>query len=418
MTKKSKRFAFDWWVVQKRVIYLLVAIVVLCGLAAGGAVYVWKYGNPLRNVGTGVKLASGARFISFEGDVRVIRSATRETIVPGADTELYPGDTVQTQTTGRARVSMADGSTLVVRPNSTIIVRDNASDDDGKKTNVHVVVDSGQMYVRTEQQPEGANNVVETPKTSNKLGAQTGASFGVNPEGTEEIRINTGAIETTNRAGEKTTLRGGEYVYVNPSGTISRPQQLLYVPLPSEPRDLEKVLVSASGSANISLKWLRPPSGTNAFYRVEVATSPFFVADGKVIERDQLASTEFTASDLRPGVYFWRVRAIAPSGQTSDWSDPKKFIVATQGTGSRVPVSNLVAELLGGRIHLIRGRSEPGTTIRVAGRETIVPSEGSFQVQVTASPGTQEISIDAEDSRGNVTPYRVSLAARTGRGKS
>lgn len=60
---------------------------------------------------------------------------------------------------------MADGSTLVVRPNSTIIVRDNASDDEGKKTNVHVVVDSGQMYVRTEQQPEGTNNVVETPQT-------------------------------------------------------------------------------------------------------------------------------------------------------------------------------------------------------------------------------------------------------------
>src|SRR6185369_4524927 len=103
----------------------------------------------LRNVGTDGKLASGARFISFEGDVRVIRSATRETIVPGADTELYPGDTVQTQANGRARVSMADGPTLVVRPNSTIIVRDNASENDGKKTIVHVVVDSGQMYVRT-----------------------------------------------------------------------------------------------------------------------------------------------------------------------------------------------------------------------------------------------------------------------------
>jgi hypothetical protein len=418
MTKKSRPFAFDWWVVQKRVIYILVAICVLCGLAAGGAMYVWKYGNPLRNVGTGVKLASGARFISFEGDVRVIRSATRETIVPGADTELYPGDTVQTQASGRARVSMADGSTLVVRPNSTIIVRDNASEGDGKKTNVHVVVDSGQMYVRTEQQPEGTKNVVETPKTSSTLGSQTGASFGVNPEGTEEIRINTGAMETTNRAGEKTTLRGGEYVFVKPSGAISQPQKLLDVPLPSEPRDLEKVLVGASGSANIALRWLRPPSGTAAFYRVEVATSPFFVADGKVIERDQLASSEFTAGDLRPGVYFWRVRAIASSGQTSDWSEPKKFIVARQGTGSTVPVSNLVAELLGGRIYLIRGRSEAGTTIRAAGRETIVSPDGSFQVQVTAQPGSQEISIDAEDSRGNVTPYRVSLAARTARGKS
>lgn len=415
MSTKTRRFVFDWWVIEKRVIYLGVAFFLLCGLAAGGALYVWKYGNPLRNVGTNIKPASGARFMSFEGDVRVIRSATRETVVPGADTELYPGDTVQTQASGRARVSMADGSTLVVRPNSTIIVRDNATEDDGKKTNVHVVVDSGQMDMRTEQQNESATNVVETPKTSNKLGSQVRASFGVNPDGTEEFRINAGTIEATNRAGEKTTLRGGDYVAVNPSGTISKPQRLLDVPLPSEPRDLEKVLVSGTGAANISLKWIRPPQGSAAYYRVEVATSPFFVADGKVIERDQLASTEFTASDLRPGVYFWRVRATASSGQTSDWSDPKKFIIATRGTGSRVPVSNLEAELLGGRIYLIRGKAEPGTTIRSAGREAIVPAEGTFQLQVTAPSGTGEVTIDAEDSRGNVTPYNVSLSGRRGK---
>ena len=169
---------------------------------------------------------AGARFISFEGDVRVIRASTRETILARSDTELYPGDTVQTQESGRARIGMADGSTLVVRPNSIITVRDNARDDDGKRTNVHVVVDSGQMYVKTEQLPEGTSNVVETPKTSSKLGQQTGASFGVNPEGTEEIRVNTGGMETTNRSGEKTTLTGGQYVAVNPSGTVSRPQRL------------------------------------------------------------------------------------------------------------------------------------------------------------------------------------------------
>src|SRR5207247_3237539 len=141
------------------------------------------------------KLHARARYISLECDVRVIRAATRETIAASSDTELYPGDTVQTQASGRARLSMADGSTLVVRPDSTIIVRDNASTDDGKKTNVHVVVDSGQMYVRTQEQPAGTNNVVETPKTTNKVGGQTNASFGVNPEGTEEIRVNSGAVQ-------------------------------------------------------------------------------------------------------------------------------------------------------------------------------------------------------------------------------
>lgn len=410
MSQTTGRFVFDWWVVEKRMLYLAIVMVILCILGGATALYVWKYGNPLRNVGSKVKMPAGARIISFEGDVRVIRAATRETIVPGSDTELYPGDTVQTQATGRARVSMADGSTLVVRPNSTIIVRDNTSADDGRKSNVHVVVDSGQMSVRTEQQPEGTNNVVETPKTKSKMGEQTGASFGVGPEGTEEIRVSTGALETTDRNGEKTTLHGGEYVAVNRSGTISQPQKLLDVPMPSQPGELERVSAGGKGSANISLKWLRPQSGAAAFYRVEVATSPFFVADGKVIERDQLASTEFTASDLRPGVYFWRVRATASTGQTSDWSEPRKFIIVTQGTGSRVSVSNLTAESLWGRVYIIRGRSEPGTTIRVAGRETIVPSGGTFQIQTAAPPGAQEIRIEAADSRGNSTQYRLSLS--------
>ncbi|MGH9968364.1 MAG: FecR domain-containing protein [Pyrinomonadaceae bacterium] len=417
MATRTTLFGFDWWVVQKRSIYLGVALLVLCVGAAGSAVYVWKYGNPLKNVGTGLRTPAGARFISFEGDVRVIRAATRETITASSDTELYPGDTVQTQASGRARIGMADGSTLVVRPNSIITVRDNASADDGKKTNVHVVVDSGQMYVRTEQQPEGTNNVVETQKTKNKLGEQTGASFGVNPDGTEEIRVNTGAIETTNRSGEKTTLSGGQYVAVNPSGTVSRPQRLLEVPLPSEPRDLDKVLVGATGSANVALKWLRPQSGSPAYYRVEVATSPFFVADGKVIERDQLVSTEFSASDLRPGVYFWRVRATASTGQTSDWSEPKKFVVAPRGTGSQVVVSNLSAELLGGNIYLVSGIAEPGTTIRVAGREALVPTNKSFQVQITAAAAAREIIVEAQDPQGNSSNYKVSLLSRGGRGR-
>jgi len=415
MATKTNRFAFDWWAVQKRIVYLIIAVLVLCGLAGGAALYVWKYGNPLKNVGTKTRLPAGAKFSSFEGDVRVIRAATRETIQASSDTELYPGDTVQTGASGRARLSMADGSTLVVRPNSTIIVRDNATTDDGKKTNVHVVVDSGQMYVRTEQQPAGTNNVVETPKTKNKVGEQTGASFGVNPEGTEEIRVNAGVIETTDRGGEKTSLHGGEYAKVSPSGTVSRPQKLLDVPSPSEPRDLQKVFIEQNGAATVTLKWLRPQSGTPAYYRVEVATSPFFVADGKVIERDQLVATEFNASDLRPGTYFWRVRATATSGQTSDWSDPQKFAVEPKGTGSPVSVANLSAELLGGNIYFVKGRAEPGTTIRVAGKETIVPTERSFQLQITAPAGAREIIVEAQDAQGNSSQYKLALPGRRGK---
>ena len=411
VANRTSRFAYDWWIIQKRFVYLVIAIFFVCAMGVGAAVYVKIYGNPFKGLAE-LKHPSGARFVSFEGDVRVIRSATRESIAASAETELFPGDTVQTQANGRARIGLADGSTLLVKPNSTIIVRDNAKADDGKRTNIHVAVESGQLSVRTEQQADGTTNVVETPKTKNTLGEQTNASFGVNPEGNEEIRVSTGLIETTNAAGDKASIKGGEYVSVNNSGRLSPAQKLLDVPQPATPHDLEKVFVGTNGAANIALKWQRPQSGTPAYYRVEVATSPFFVADGKVIERDQLVATELGATDLRPGVYFWRIRATASSGQVSDWSDPLKFIVVTRGTGSQVAVSNLSTELLGGNLYLVRGRAERGTTIRCGGRETIVATDGTFQVQISAARTAREETVEALDPQGNNSQYRVALSKR------
>ncbi|HEV7859275.1 MAG TPA: FecR domain-containing protein [Pyrinomonadaceae bacterium] len=409
MTKKAGRLSLDWWVVQKRMIYIFIGVLALCGAAGGAGLYVWKYGNPFKHVGDNISGPTGARFISFEGDVRVIRSATRESINASSDTQLFPGDTVQTQGDGRARLTLADGSTLVVRPNSTVIVRDNTINESEQKANVHVTVDRGQINVRTEQQPEGTNNVVETPKTQNKLGSQTGASFDVNPDTqTEAIRVQNGEMATTTSNGEQTVVRGGEYVAVNPAGTLSR-QRLLDVPTPSEPRDLEKIFAGPNGAASVPLRWQRPAQGAPAYYRVEVATSPFFVQEGRVIERDQLVSTEFSASDLRPGVYYWRVRATAASGQTSDWSEPQKFSVAPRGTGQRVEVADLNAQLVGGNIYLVRGRASPGTSLRSMGRETHANADGSFQLQITVPAGAREIMLEAQDHEGNSNQYKVTL---------
>ena len=93
VANRTSRFAFDWWIIQKRFVYLSIAIFLLFAMAVGAAVYVKIYGNPFKSL-VEIKQPSGARFVSFEGDVRVIRAATRETIAASGDTELYPGDTV------------------------------------------------------------------------------------------------------------------------------------------------------------------------------------------------------------------------------------------------------------------------------------------------------------------------------------
>ena len=46
---------------QKRAVYLGVVALILCAIGGGFALYVWKYGNPLKNVATKSEaLAGGA----------------------------------------------------------------------------------------------------------------------------------------------------------------------------------------------------------------------------------------------------------------------------------------------------------------------------------------------------------------------
>ncbi|HEY9285605.1 MAG TPA: FecR domain-containing protein, partial [Pyrinomonadaceae bacterium] len=325
---KGSRFEVEWLVLSKRMIYASVLAVLLAVAAAGAGAYVWLYGSPFGKADAESAESGGARFLSFDGDVQVVRAETRERLLVSGDTRLYPGDLVQTQADGRARIQLADGSTLVVRPNSVVTIRDNARSDDGARTQVRVAVERGQVNVRTEEQTEGSRNVVETPLTKNNLGAQTGASFGVRDDNTEEVRVDAGRIETVTRGGEKTVVSGGQYVALNQSGAVKHRERLLDIPLPVTPRDLEKIAAGAAGTADVLLRWQRPASGAARHYRVEVASSPFFVPAGKVTERDQLETTSFNVSELRTGVFFWRVRAVAPSGQTSDWCEPQKFTVA------------------------------------------------------------------------------------------
>ena len=79
-------------------------------------------------------------------------------------------------------------------------------------------------------------------------------------------------------------------------------------------------------------------------------------------------------------------------------------------------VSSLTTELLGGNLYLVRGRAEPGTTIRAGGRETIVAPDGTFQVQISAARGAREIAVEAQDPRGNSSHYKVPLSSRSARG--
>jgi uncharacterized cupin superfamily protein len=410
MVTRISRFDADWWIVQKRFIYLAIIIACLAVVAGCAGLYVYLYGNPFKGVAADIGSSAGARFVSLEGGVKVVRANTRESLLARADTRLFPGDIVQTQEDGRARVTLADGSNLFVKPNSVVTIAENTAAEGGKQTKVRVAVESGQINVRTEQQNEGASNIVGTHLTESRISPETDASFHVREDKTEAIRVSTGAVETSTNGGEVTTMRSGDYVAVNQQGSIAQKEKLLAVPSPVTPRNLERLTARRGSSVSVALKWQKPQTGAPAHYRVEVATSPFFVPTGMLIERDQLQSNEFTVDDLRQGNYFWRVLAVAQSGQVSDWSEPQKFVVVGEGgTGEEVGFADVQIEYVAGQIYIVRGRTQPGNTVRCSGRETLATRDGLFQLQINAPHGAREVQLEAADTQGNRNSAKYTL---------
>jgi len=408
MNKRFGKFYVDWWNIKKSTIYGIAAVAALLCLLGGGGWWLSHSNFLAAKPETGDAPKDAARIISFEGDVRVIRAATRETILVTRTTYVTAGDTIQTQADGRAQVLMIDGSTLSVRPNSTVIIRDSQSIFGG--TNVRVKLDEGQLNIKTQNQTEATENVVEVMESKNRVLSETDASFNINSETNGgEIRISRGGVEST-VGDEKTIIKDGEFAAVN-NGRVSSKERLLMPPKLTSPIAAEQITTAAGGTSDVTFRWQKPETSSELNYALQVAKSPFFVADTMILQRDFLANTNFTFGNIEPGIYYWRIRASAASGQISEWGEPLKFSVIRRAASAELTASDWQVEKIGGNIYSISGRTQAGAVVRSSGRETFATSDGSFRLQISAA--SRETTVEINDETGNRSRYVLSL--NTGR---
>ena len=126
-----------------------------------------------------------------------------------------------------------------------------------------------------------------------------------------------------------------------------------------------------------------------------------------IIEREPLTNQTFTLGNIIPGIYYWRVRGISPSGQTTEWSEPFRFNVIKSEGGEKITASDWAVENLGGKLYLISGKTIAGAIVKVAGRETFASGDGTFKIQVLVQ--SRDAVIEIRDERGNHTTYVLSL---------
>ena len=401
MEQKYKKIYVEWWKIQRgTIIGLIVFICVSSAVVFGGW---WAIKNnwfvPQENADMP---KNAARIISFEGEVRITRAATRETILVTKETHVSAGDTIQTQADGRAIVQMIDGSVYTVRPNSTVVIRDNSSLFGGN--NVRVSLDDGQLNVRTDDQPANTENVVEMRDSETQIRSQTDASFNADDR-VAEIRVSRGGVETT-VGGAKTTITEIEFAAVN-NGRVSSKETLLAAPRLASPANLAQLVDAAGAGANVSLTWQDDGSTPLAGFYLQVARSSYFASDSILIDRSGLSTRDFRVGGLSPGTYYWRVRSTARSGQTSDWSEPWKFTVAKREASQSIQVASWQVENVGGSVYILSGRTQPGVQVRSQGNQVFAGSDGSFRLQISSQ--LSETAVELGDDRGNRAGFVISL---------
>jgi hypothetical protein len=400
---KFRKYYLDWWKIRRSTIAWLVALLVVLPLVAG--LSYWAIKNEwFAQTAVADMPKDAARIISFEGDVRITRAATRETIVVTKETYVAAGDTIQTQSDGKATVQMLDGSVYTVRANSTVVVRDNSSIFGG--TNIRVSLDDGQLNVRTDQQPENTKNVVEMMDSETQVKSQTDASFNADA-GTNggEIRISRGSVETT-IGGQQATLNANEYAAVN-NGRLSGKEQLLAPPRPLTPENSAQVIDAAGQGIAGTFTWQDDSTGPVAGYYLQIARSPYFAADSIMVDRGSITTRDFRLAGMMPGVYYWRLKTTSRSGQTSEWSEPWRFSIVRRGPAGEIDVADWRTENVGGSVYIVSGRTSPGLRVRALGREIFSAGDGSFRLQV-ATP-LSEVAVELSDDRGNRAGFVVAL---------
>lgn len=405
---RYRKFYVDWWNIRRSTIYGGIALVIVIASVIAGLSWASK-NNWFLSDDAAEFPKDAARIVSFEGEVRITRAATRETILVTRETYVTAGDTIQTQSDGRAIVQMIDGSVYSVRPNSTIVVRDTTSLF-GRK-DVRVRLNDGQLNVRTEEQPEDVRNIVEVAETENRLLPETEASFNADQAANGgEIRISRGGVETT-LGGQTTTLGANEYASVAGSALAAR-ERLMSAPRPDTPGNSAQIVDVSGAGVPVTFTWADPEGSQSASSHLQIAKTSNFAPDSILVDRSGLSSREFRLAGLTPGTYYWRVKATARSGQTTSWNEAWKFSVVRSG-GAAIEAGEWKVEGLGGSIYMIGGRTQPGMSVRAGGRETFAAADGMFRMQVTSSGA--ELIVEIGDDRGNRSGYSLSL--RTGQAR-
>jgi len=410
---KISRVEVYWHTVTYRTVALYIAGIFAIVMGSSYLFFPETFGGAIRHVSEALTRRNAsnvalnlrqARFVNLDGKVQVKKVNSVQWVGADYQMTLDKGDLVQTASDGVARITFADGTTYLVKPDTLVTIEENLVSQD-QATRVGVHISSGAVDLATGTWPvAGSTAEVSFENAVAALKENSRAAVRSDPFTKEhEITVASGSAELQ-RGGEKVQIDQWERVAFPTGGAISR-ERVLAPPGLIEPVNLQPIIVPEPKKAVIKFEWKPVPTAKS--YQLRVSNTAMFT---QVVAEKKTNSTSAEITGLESGDYFWSVQAIDVRSNASDWDDPYKFTLVAQSKAQDMLLEVDATELHGNVVEVI-GRTEPGAALLVNGQPVAnVQTDGRFRhFTEPMARGSQTIVITGQNRRGGTAIKRVPI---------
>ncbi len=319
----------------------------------------------------------------------------------GTGMQLFDYDAVQTSRKSAAVIKFDEDSFLRMGANSLVIIKRLEQDFLFREKRSFVVVADGEFegkFFGSKQTPVYIE--VETPnavariRTRNVEEGPAEFKVSVNPDESSMFTVFNGTA-VVEAEGEHVKVEENQRTVVGLNAVPSMPRDLpdpvrLVTPVDSKEyyyRDLPPRII---------FRWKEQPGADG--YRFVLAGDPFFE---NVIVDERLDRNSFSLGNLKGGTYFWRVSTFE-GWEEGVFSKTRKVGVIRDRQPPVVTVE-YPPDTVHEETYVMKGITEPGTRIFIAGSPVMTSDSGTFQYVMNFQRGVNVVVVEAMDKAGNVT---------------
>ncbi len=398
-----------WHAVSYKTVALALVLLVALGFVSVYFVFPNVYAYIVKKIEAAGKpdsdpVASGEskiKFVNLDGKVQVKKVNSVRWVDADFHTVLDKGDLIQTGPDGLARITFADSTAYVVKPETLVTVEENNVTRDQTTTAVHINV--GQVDLSTASSPTSQAKVSGEDFTA-QVRPNSHASVKSDPKaGESEITVTGGSAEV--RRGQDTTQLGAyQRATISGGGPIQK-SDVLAPPELSEPRNLAPIVTENPKTTSVHFEW--KPVSDAVTYTLRISTTTMFT---KLTREVRVSGTSADVTGLDAGDYFWDVIATDSKKQTSTPSEPFKFALFAQGKAQEMALE-ITETQIHGKVVEVTGRTEPGAALIINGQPVAgIGNDGNFKYFTPAmEPGEHTIVIVGQNRRGGTAKKEVSI---------